>query len=550
MRAAHEPIASSALVRWAAAGGLGLLLAGLAALAGSPVLARALLGATLLAGAAGGGLAVVRRLLACSSGIASVAGAVMDEAVRMRSTLVLLLVLVAILPVLPLVLDPAERLSYRVQFLLTWMLGGTSLILGLLTAFLACGTVCGDIDSSRIHMTLAKPLSRLEYLLGKWLGIILYDLVLLVVAGGGTYTLVALVAAGAAANPADRDALDRQVLVARQEIQPTPDNRDDYEAAIAAAIAQLEADAPEVFAANPSAARRRIRREYDWQWHTVSADMETTYVFPGAGRSATGTDYQLQLEPRANNVGVDFADVRFAVWLNDRPWPLVEGEQVEQTLGTRVRHVFDVPADLVQEAPDLRVRFANRNLIPPGETRPTAITFPPGDGLKLLVRVGGFEGNYLRCLAIMWSKLALVAAVGVAAGAVFDLPLAILATLVIFFGSLGSDFFQEALGGYDIVADNAWDRTRERLAFTSDFLREGRVYEAFRMLFGFLTDGVLAILPSFAADAAIPRLTAGIMIPLGDVLGRLAVFGGIYPFVVGLLGWVVFDRRDLVRSST
>lgn len=547
---ARESIASSAPVRWAAAGGLGLLLAGLAMLAGKPGLARALLETLLLAIVAGGGLALVRRLLANGSGMASVAGAVIDEAVRMRSTLVLLLVLVASLPVLPLALDPTERLSYRVQFLLTWMLGGTSLILGLLTAFLACGTICGDIDSSRVHMTLAKPLGRHEYLLGKWLGIVLYDLVLLAVAGGGTYLLVTFVAAGAAATPADRDAVDREVLVARREIQPTPDAPEEYEAGIAAAIARLEADAPDVFVANPVAARQRIRREYEWQWHTIAADMETTYVFRGAGRSDAGTGYQLQLDPRANNVGVDFADVRFAIWLNDRPWPLTGGEQVEQTLGTRVRHVIDLPADRVREASDLRIRFANRNLIPPGETRPTAITFPPGDGLTLLVRVGGFEGNFVRCLAIMWSKLALVAAVGVAAGAIFDLPLAILVTVVIFFGSLGNEFFQEALGRYDIVADSAWERTRERMAFAGEFLSKGRFYEAFRMLFGFVTDGVLAVLPSFAADAAIPRLTAGIAIPLGDVIRRFVVFGGVYPVTVGVIGWLIFDRRDLVRSST
>jgi hypothetical protein len=70
------------------------------------------------------------------------------------------------------------------------------------------------------------------------------------------------------------------------------------------------------------------------------------------------------------------------------------------------------------------------------------------------------------------------------------------------------------------------------------------------MLLGFLADGVLAVLPSFAADAAISRLATGMMIPLRDVLWRLVLFVGLYPAVVGLLGWTIFDRRDLIRSSS
>lgn len=70
------------------------------------------------------------------------------------------------------------------------------------------------------------------------------------------------------------------------------------------------------------------------------------------------------------------------------------------------------------------------------------------------------------------------------------------------------------------------------------------------MLFGFVTDGVLWLLPSFGADAAITRLGTGIAIPPGDVVGRVVSFAGLYPLALGLAGWLVFDRRDLVRSSS
>ena len=535
---------------WAAAGAAFLVAAGAIRLGLAPF-GTAVAGATAMAAGFVIGLALIRRALGGPSAIAGVARAVVDEAVRMRSTLVLLILLIGLVPVLPLLLDPSERLAYRVQFLISWALGAAGLILGFLTIFLACGSVCGDIDSGRIHMTLSKPLQRWEYLLGKWLGIVLYDLLLVVVAGCGAYTLVRMLAAGSAIDAADREAVDRQVLVARREVAPEPDNPQEYAAAIAAAIDRLEADSPEYFAANPAATRRRIESEYRRQWHTVTPDMETTFVFPRLGtQGRADAEVQLEVEPRVTNVDVDLADVRFALWLNGRPWPLANGVQLEETLPSRARHVFDLPAEQVAESDELRVRVANRNLVPPGETRPTAITFAPGDGLRVLVRTGGFEANFIRCLVLLWGKLALVAAAGVAAGAVFDLPSAILATLVLAAGALGSEFFRDAMGTYNVVGESAWGRAADRMMLAAGSLREQQFYEAFRMLLGFVTDFVLWLLPSLTSDAAIQRLATGITIPWPDVLARLALLGIAYPCALGTIGWLVFDRRDLVRSSS
>lgn len=525
-----------------------LVVALVAAAAGAPTVGMAIAGAVVMACGFVAGVAVLRSVFARLPGLAGVAGAVVDEALRMRSVSALAVVFVALIPALPLLVDPAERLAYRVQFLIAWTLGVSGVILSLLTVFLSCGSICGDVESGRIHMTLSKPLHRWEYLVGKWLGILMLDLLLVALAGGGTYVLVRMLASGAAADATDRQAVDRQVLVARRSVGPGPDRPDEYEAAIAAAVERLEADDPEEFRVRPDAVRRRIRREYEQQWHTVTPDMETTFLFRDIG-SAAGSPVQLQVEPRVSNVDVDLADVRFAAWLNGRPWPLESGTQSEITLPSRVRHVFDLPTELVDGSVDLRVRIANRNLVPPGETRPTAITFPPGDGMKVFVHVGGFEANFVRCLLIMWAKLGLLAAVGVAAGAIFDLPLAILTVLVVYVAAVGGEFFGDAMGAYNVVGDTAWGRAAERIAYIVEFVRSWRFYEATRMLLGFVTDGLLAVLPSYSTDAAVSRLASGMLIPWRDVLVRLVLFVGAYPAVAGAVAWLVFDRRDLVRTS-
>jgi ABC-type transport system involved in multi-copper enzyme maturation permease subunit len=536
--------------QWLAAGGIAAL-AGILLVAGSPVVRAATLGGLAMAGGYVIGLFAIRRLLMIPTGVAGVARAVVDEAIGMRSTLGLLFLALACVPVLPLLLDPSERLSYRLQFLITWNLGGASLILAMLTAFLACASVSGDIASGRIQMTLAKPLARLEYLVGKWLGIAMYNLLLVVLVGIGSYTLVMMLANEPALDDADRDAIVGEVLVARREFQPTPENPDAYEAAIAVAIEQFAADDPKEFARQEGAVRRRLRKEYDWQWHTVTPDMVSTFVFRDLGtKDKENARVQLEMKPRVLNVDIDLSDVRFAMWLNDRPWPLKDGEPVVQQLPSYAKHVFELPTAVVSESDDLQLRMANRNHVPAGETRATAITLPPGDGLRVFVRTGGFETNFLLCLAIMWFKLTLVAAVGVAAGAMFDFSSAILATLVIYAAALGSDFFRDSLGIYNVAADTVVEGVAERMAYTAKYMAEGQGYATFRMLMGFVTDCVLGILPSFSSDAAISSLATGIEIPPSVVAWRLFLFCLVYPAAFGLLGWIVLDRRDLVRSGT
>lgn len=497
------------------------------------------------------GLAVVRWLLSAGTGVVGVARAVVEEALRMRAALALVAVLVAAVPTLPLVLDHSERLQYRVQFLLQWALGGAGVILGLLTIFLACGSVCGDIDTNRIHMTFSKPLRRWEYLLGKWLGIVVFNLLLVALTGAGTYTCVRMLAATRATDAADRAAVDRQVLAARAAIAPGHESPAEFDAAVAATIAQREKDDPAAFARDAAAIRNRIRWEHQWQWHTVTPDMVSTFVFTGlATPGAPAADVQLQLRPRVTNVDVDLADVRFALWVNERPWPMQDGRHVEQTLASGATHVLDIPADSIDAAGVLKLTIANRNLVPAGETRATAITFPPGDGLRLYRRVGGFADNFLRCLAMIWAKLALVAAVGVAAGTGLGFPTAALLSLLVAVTALGSGFLRDALGVYNVVADSTVAAAGKRLSEAADLGGQFRFYEAFRMLLGFVADAVLWVVPSFAEFPAVSDLATGLAIPAGRLLACLLKIGVLFPALLGLVGWAVLERRDLVRSTT
>jgi hypothetical protein len=257
-------------------------------LAGRPLAAGAIAAAFGLAVAFVVGLRILRWLLGGGHEIAGVAGAVVDEALGSRAPVIFMVVLAVGLPILPLVLDATERLEYRLQFFLTWSLSAAAFLLAMVTIVLACGSVCGDIDSQRIHMTLSKPVERWQYLLGKWLGIVLLDGVLLAIIGAGILLGARALGRLPTVDAADRRAVDEQVFTARSSVQPEHPEAAAFEAAIAAQVEQIRKDEPAAFAADPAAVRRRIRAERVLEWHTITADVVSSFVFTGLDRERIG----------------------------------------------------------------------------------------------------------------------------------------------------------------------------------------------------------------------------------------------------------------------
>jgi len=512
-------------------------------------------GITAMAGGFLLGLAAIRGLLTASTGITAVARTTLDEALRMRVGLVLVVLLLVTLPLLPLLLDPTERLEYRLQFLLSWALGGTGFILGLLTVFLACGSICGDIDTNRIHMTLTKPITRAEFLVGKWLGLVLLNLLLVAVAGAGVYTFTRMLAR-APADEADRTAVGSQVLTARTSVLPEHPRGADFERDMAREIDRIRKENPDFLGTgNAGQQAGRIRHELIWQWHTVTADKQGEYVFRGLGPAKTAGDtFQLQLKPHADNATMDRADVSFALWLNDRPYPVSsEGQHLAYTLASRTLHTITLPTREIDDAGVLKMRIANRNAIPPGEKVPTSINFSPGQGLQVLYAVGSFEGNYVRNLVEMWLKLVTIAAIGVAAATGLGFPVAALLGLMMFIAAIGSGYLGDAVDiytGLDLENATLSDMVALRSAVFRDFIKLGDYWGAVKVVMALFGEAFLAVVPSFARFDSVTSLATGMQITRGNVVECLLRLGLVAPLALGLIGWFVFERRDLVRSNS
>ena len=499
------------------------------------------------------GLTVLRAILS-GSGWAAVAGTVVDEAIRMRAALVLLIVLVLSLPLLPLLLDAGERLEYRVQFLLTWALGATTLLLGLLNVFLGCGSLSGDIDSNRIHMTLTKPLGRPEYLVGKWAGLVAVNALLVVVAGIGIYSFTRLLALSEATSQGDRYAVDERVLTARQSVRPTHPTGDAYEKEVEKVIDDFEKEMPDAFKKDRQATRQSIREQYWRKWHTVFPDKVSEYVFAGLTHAKkTSPIIQLRIRPYGEGSGLDRADVRFAIWVNGRPYPYIDGEHRPYTLAGQTTHTIDIPTEAIDDKGVLRLTIQNKNLVQPGATLPTIIGLVPGKGLEVLEPVGSFAQNYLKCLLVVWLKLAMIAAVAVTSATFLGFPMAVLLSLMVFLSAFGSGFVSDSLElytGMDDATATVKDMAELRYASFYDFLKQGEYWEAFKVIMAVVGELFVKVIPSFDRYDAVTAVATGMNVSVWTVLECVLRVGIVAPVVLGLLAWFCFEQRDLVRSNT
>ncbi|MCZ7645409.1 MAG: hypothetical protein M5U26_09015 [Planctomycetota bacterium] len=251
------------------------------------------------------GLALLRALLSLGWPPLAVARTVLDEALRMRIAVVFILMLLALLTLLPLTLDPGSPLRYRVQSFLSFSLGAAETLLCLMTIFLACGTLCDEIADRRIYTIATKPIGRGAYLLGKWLGLLLLNLLLLAVTGLSIFGFARLLAVQPALDAEDAAAVQEQILTARRTVRPAPPEGLDAE--IERRLAEIAEKDPEFLAEQ---GRGRLARQVGHQAllnaRSLSPHQRVSFTFENLGEAARSAgELQLRFKFRASKATDD-----------------------------------------------------------------------------------------------------------------------------------------------------------------------------------------------------------------------------------------------------
>src|SRR6266568_4940156 len=111
-------------------------------------------------------------------------------AFRFRLFLVIAMLLLATVVVLPILIKDDGTARGFTQILLTYTLSVITALLGLSTLWLSCGTLARDIEECQIQVVATKPIARWQIWLGKWLGLVSLNAVLLALAGACVFGLL------------------------------------------------------------------------------------------------------------------------------------------------------------------------------------------------------------------------------------------------------------------------------------------------------------------------------------------------------------------------
>ena len=454
----------------------------------------------------------------------AVARHMIAEAIRMKIALVFIGILVVILPVLPFMLaGDGLTLQSRMQSFLAYSLGLAGTLLSLLTVFLACGALANEVRDKYIFMIVTKPIARWKFVAGKWLGISILNAAMLVIVGfavwGFTWYLKDL-----PTYPEDRLAVRNEVLTVRYGAMPV---RPDFEQLTQERIRQLreEGRLDEVTTTGFVDIREELGREIRAQFRTFGPRQVRVFQFDNLLVDRTSEDLlYLHFHPiHASGVEDLLFPVRWQFGDPDDPDTLTmvdEGEFIVQR-----SHSIPIPAWAVNTDGTLYIRMQNldpqRSFMMEGD-----------DSYQVLFNIGTFHWNLFRALAIVWCRLAFLAALGLAASSFLSFPVACMVALMALFVSSASGYLIEAV---DMLAPQYGHADPYGPVF-GPFIR-------------FITRLLVLLVPDFRTFNPTGTVVAGRVVTLLWVIQSFISLVLIKGLILGLVGSVIFTKRELAQVT-
>ena len=409
------------------------------------------------------------------------------------------------------------------QIILTYTLSAITALLGLSTLWLACGTLARDIEECQIQVVATKPIARWQIWIGKWLGIVSLNAVLLMISGGCVFGLLQWRAGKLPA--AEQKILREQILVARGSAKEPNDP-----AAIEADTEQVlrerlksspveKVDVPEV--------RRQIREQVKAALQLVPPSYERTWQIDLGFAKNYLAGKPLQLRVKFNAAQKSPSGTFVAMWQVGVPQKTKFWRSEPMSLAPDTFHEFEIPPDLFDANGLLTITFANPN--------PTALLFPLDDGLEVLYPEGGFGLNFARGLGIIFCWMALLAALGLMAASFLSFPVATFFALAMLLVALSSGTLAESVESGSVAAGN------EETGQAGHSIMDVALIPAFK--------GVIAVISLVKNYSPIDALSSGRSITWGE-LG--AAFGQVVLLVGGVFaaaGIFFFNRRELATAQ-
>lgn len=364
----------------------------------------------------------------------------------MKIATVFIILLLVLLPLMAVSMTGDGTIKGRLQTFISYGLSLTSLLLCLLTIIVSVYSITSDIDHRQIYTVITKPIRRFQLLLGKLLGVILLDVLLLVLFSAIIYATAIYMPKFLQASDSELTLLNNEFFTARaglipEKIDVSKEVLDTYKKLQEAG--QLPQDVLENKLSRESyieALTKQIElskraapvgNELVWEFNNVKPLDPNQSLFVKFQYDVSVNPPDLQVYGRW--VVGDIRQLPFDIYTFDRK-DLI-----------RTFYEFEVPADAVADDGYLAVAFLNVPL------NNTVVIFPPEDGLEVLYKADSFTANFIRAALLILLRLLFLAALATLAATFLSFPTALLFCLVVFFTGTISGFCLES---FDFVGEN------------------------------------------------------------------------------------------------
>lgn len=427
---------------------------------------------------------------------------------------------------LPLLLKDDGTAKGLTQILLTYTLSAVASLLGMATLWLSCGTLARDVEECQIQMVTVKPISRWQVWLGKWLGILGLNAMLLALSGTAIFILLQW--RSGHLPPNEQKVLRNEIFVARASIkEPVPDFGPQIEKNLrlwidkytrtsgtpptALEMAEMRNQITEQIKALDTDVPSGVRRRWGIDMHTL----------PERTRDDT---FQVRVKFHAANPN---PETTYDTYWRIGP-PNSQGAVIiHQVLPPDSFQEFEVPAHLLDAKGLLYIDFYNAN--------DTALMFPIEDGFELLYYENSFGVNFIRGIMIILCWLALLAAIGLAAASQLSFPVAAFACMAILLMGLSSGTLQTVVEQGTVVGYDA--------------AKGGYGHSPVDFIFVPVFHGALKIIQLVEGFSPIDFLSTGRSITwpmLGLAVAQIVLLlGGIFCAI----GIILFSRRELATAQ-
>lgn len=423
------------------------------------------------------------------SKIIAISGLTLRTAIRSRVFGLLIAMVVICIAGLPFAIKSDGTAAGQTQLFMHYAFGLMMTLLSISAAWSAAGAISLEVAGRQMHILVTKPVHAVEIWLGKWLGLMIINLVILSLAGCLIYGLLRWNTRDAVISAAERISLREEILTAHRLIPPEPPDAKSNAGRI-------------MFAVPPGATQ-------SWTFNIPAPIRLHDAPFLQFQFAASHFERQTPVTGLWL-IGVDNANAPYRVLGAYTP---------------HVDHTLKLPAALSNQ----RLVIIYKNV----ETAaPATVIFASDNGAQLLVRSSSFESNFIRALLLAMARLTFFTALGLTIGALFSLPVAVFTTFAfLFITSLSGWISATAL-----MAE--WDLAPAWLANLLNTTANGII-----RLAHFIT-------PPLTQFDPLSFLPTGAFIPwalVGTAWATLALgYGG----ALAVLGAWIFSRREMGLTAT